>query len=103
MSCHVINNSVKIAQLETQGEGRTFPMDTHDSFEVSPETRKNGQSHLKRRLYMISELIDDALELVMDLLIEQSKLVRVLQVLLDELKQLVAHLAIDKKRKQVGA
>ena len=78
-------------------------MDAHDSFKVGPEPCKNGQGLLKCGLDMISELIDDALKLVMDLLIEQSKLVRVLQVLLDELKQLVAHLAIDKKRKQVGA
>lgn len=53
-------------------------MNAHDSFKVGPEPCKNGQGLLKCGLDMISELIDDALELVVNFLIKQSKLVCIL-------------------------
>ena len=70
MSGHVIYNRVKVAQLESKSKGWSFSMDAHDSFKVGPEPCKNGQGLLKCGLDMISELIDDALELVVNFLIK---------------------------------
>ena len=46
---------------------------------------------------MVGELVDDALKLVMNLLVEHAKLICVLQVLLDELEQLVAHFTVHEQ------
>ena len=52
---------------------------------------------------MVGEFVDDALELVVDLLVQQAQLVRILQVFLNEFKQLVAHFTVNEKGKQVLA
>lgn len=46
---------------------------------------------------MVREFVDDALELVVDLLVEQAQLVCILQVFLNEFKQLVAHFTVNEK------
>lgn len=101
---HVVNDRVQIAQLETKGELSLFAaLHANDRFEVGSQTCHDCQSLVQRRHDVARELINDALQLIVDFLVKHVQFVCVLQVLLDELKQLAAHLTVDEQCEQVSA